>query len=203
MRKWNKILVCDKKKGENSFFLLRVSFLGLIAFMSARGQNDIQVISFPTSLSWEAFCSIFPILLPSSYFEAEKNKKSGLLSLESWVVKSHLKIQRRRPSPLLPSLSSSSSLPPPPLFEADTIHCFAPIRKAPRELSQGISYLKELRREAPRRLQRFDFFRLRLTSKANPDFFSKKSFDNLTIFFRLLKKVSNFVQVFLCSEYIK
>ena len=156
IEKWNKILVCDKKKKpKNSFFLLRVSFLGLIAFMSARGQNDIQVISFPTSLSWEAFCSIFPILLPSSYFEAEKNKKSGLLSLESWVVKSHLKIQRRRPSPLLPSLSSSSSLPPPPLFEADTIHCFAPIRKAPRELSQGISYLKEPRRPNPKRIRIF------------------------------------------------
>ena len=162
-----------KKKPKNSFFLLRVPFLGLIAFMSARGQNDIQVISFPTSLSWEAFCSIFPILLPSSYFEAEKNKKSGLLSLESWVVKSHLKIQRRRPSPLLPSLSSSSSLPPPPLFEADTIHCFAPIRKAPRELSQGISYLKEPRREAPRRPKRPNEATL-IICWSESGFFSKK-----------------------------
>ena len=167
--------------------------------MSARGQNDIQVISFPTSLSWEAFCSIFPILLPSSYFEAEKNKKSGLLSLESWVVKSHLKIQRRRPSPLLPSLSSSSSLPPPPLFEADTIHCFAPIRKAPRELSQGISYLKEPRREAPRRPKRPNEATL-IICWSESGFFFKKSFDKLTIFSRLPKKVFNFVQVFLCND---
>lgn len=46
--------------------------------MSARGQNDIQVISFPTSLEGEAFCSSLPaaaILLPSSYFEKKKNKK--------------------------------------------------------------------------------------------------------------------------------
>ena len=166
--------------------------------MSARGQNDIQVISFPTSLSWEAFCSIFPILLPSSYFEAEKNKKSGLLSLESWVVKSHLKIQRRRPSPLLPSLSSSS-LPPPPLFEADTIHCFAPIRKAPRELSQGISYLKEPRREAPRRPKRPNEATL-IICWSESGFFFKKSFNKLTIFSRLPKKVFNFVQVFLCND---
>lgn len=46
--------------------------------MSARGQNDIQVISFPTSLEGEAFCSSLPaaaILLPSSYFEKKKKNK--------------------------------------------------------------------------------------------------------------------------------
>ena len=70
------------KKAKTLFFrpfLLRVSSTaGLIAFMSARGQNDIQVISFPTSQEGEAFCSSLPaaaILLPSSYFEKKKNKK--------------------------------------------------------------------------------------------------------------------------------
>ena len=94
-----KFFVCDKKKWGRTIYSLGSAFLvdarfvitcvfsGLIAFMSAWGQNDIQVISFPTCFSRpaaEAFCSSLLILPKRKRTKKVVRAESKVLL---WVLK--------------------------------------------------------------------------------------------------------------------